>query len=69
MDAADRIHESAEDITAAEIAPSPINVTHCGVRCFSASGRMSPASPRSAGFALYSVAFQSIKMVGQHKNR
>jgi hypothetical protein len=32
IDAADKTDESADDITAAETAPSPIKVTHFGVK-------------------------------------
>ena len=40
MDAADKIDESAELITAAEMAPRPIVETNGGVRCWSTRGRI-----------------------------
>ena len=40
IDAADRMDESAELITAAEMAPRPIVETKGGVRCCSTSGRI-----------------------------
>lgn len=63
---ADRRAESADDMTAAEMAPIPTmdknqGVTYCRVR-----GRMKVFCPRAAGDgAPYSVWFQS----AQHKHR
>lgn len=38
MEAAERMDESAEDITAADTAPRPMNATHLGVRYWKTNG-------------------------------
>lgn len=45
MELADRMEESAEDMTAAETAPSPKKEMYAGQRCWRTIGRiMSPSS-------------------------
>lgn len=43
MELADKMEESADDITAADTAPSPTNETHSGVRYWRTKGKMSDA--------------------------
>lgn len=40
MELADKTDESADDITAADIAPNPMNATHPGVKCCNTNGRV-----------------------------
>jgi len=49
IEAADRIEESAELITAAEIAPKPIVDTTGGVRVAKTIGKILSVSPHSSG--------------------
>lgn len=62
MELADNMDESAEDMTAADIAPSPIKETAGGVRYCKAIGRIKLGLGSSPAYlVLLSVAFQSVK--------
>ena len=50
MELADRILESAEDMTAAETAPNPTNDTAVGVKYCSTMGRIKDLSTTSVTF-------------------
>ena len=49
IDAADKIEESAELITAAEIAPNPMVETNGGVKCCNTRGSIFDVWPQSSG--------------------
>lgn len=58
------MEESADDITAADTAPSPMKDTHSGVRYCKTNGKMSDAllgisDPLNLSLVTYSVRFQS----------
>lgn len=65
MELAERTDESAEDITAADTAPSPMNVTQLGHMYCMTIGRISlrwPSSSRVMFFSfMRSVSFQSMR--------
>lgn len=62
MELADRIDESAEDMTAADTAPRPKKDTYTGQRCCSTIGRIMSASPLSLGLSgPNEVWFQSVE--------
>lgn len=66
MQLADKMEESADDITAADTAPSPKNETHSGVRYCKTNGRMSDAlfgisDALKLSLVTYAVLFQSRK--------
>lgn len=65
MDAADNMLESADDMTAAEIAPRPRNATHFGVKYIMAKGTTMPDSSCSPGSFPYSVSFQATQKCEQ----
>lgn len=60
MELAERMDESADDITAADTAPRPKNETKGGQRCCSTIGKIMSASSFSfGGMEPYDVWFQS----------
>ena len=62
MALADKIEESAEDMTAADTAPSPMNATAGGVKYCNTNGSTKFKSSSGSGtvpISLYAVAFQS----------
>lgn len=60
MELAERMEESADDMTAAETAPRPKKETKDGQRCWSTMGRiMSDSSFSTGGIGPYDVWFQS----------
>lgn len=60
MELAERMEESADDMTAADTAPRPKKDTNGGQRCWSTMGRiMSAWSLSLGGMAPYVVWFQS----------
>ena len=66
MELADRILESAEDMTAAETAPSPMNATAVGVKYCSTRGRIIDLSTTSVSLLALSysaVCFQSTNTI------
>ena len=56
MELADRILESAEDMTAAETAPSPMNATAVGVKYCSTRGRIIDLSTTSVSLLALSYS-------------
>ncbi len=62
IDAADKMDESAEDMTAAEMAPIPKIDTHCGVKYCRTTGTTILVSARTA-FVVLSPPF--IKSAGR----
>lgn len=62
MELADKIEESADDITAAETAPRPKKEMYTGQRYFRTIGKIMSASLLSLGSrGLYVVWFQSVE--------
>ncbi len=70
MDAAERTDVSAEDMTAADTAPSPKNATHWGHRYCMTMGKMSLFSSSGMGSTpTRDVAFQSVRLTKLFQNR
>lgn len=68
MDDALSTLESAEDMTAADTAPSPKNETNCGVRCCKTRGKIIDVcsevnSPSGVNGPLYAVSFQAVENI------
>jgi hypothetical protein len=62
IELADRMEESAEDMTAAETAPRPKKEMYTGQRCCRTIGRIMSASSLSLGSGNpYPVWFQSVE--------
>ena len=63
MEAADKTDESADDMTAAETAPSPINDTHGGHKYCITIGKINFWSSGGTSSLPHSVWFQSERFI------
>jgi len=68
MELAESTDESAEDMTAAETAPRPINVTHGGHKYCITIGKIIFSSPGGIGMRSgdRSVSVQSVYIIDKH---